>query len=804
VSYTRLSTTSRLYVVLISALGCAVLLYSVFDLYVNPVGYQWFVLAALTLLSGSITIRVPSVPATISVSETFVFTATLLFGPSAGTLIVALDGLVISLWLHRKSQAIYRTVFNTAAPAISIWTGAQLFYFISGARPLAIESTPILDLLPALAVLTIVYFMLNSWLMAIAVSCESPLTAPLIWRENFMWVSLSFFGGSSVAALLVSLNRQVTLGALTLIVPLLVISYLTFKSAMGRVEDANHHLEQLNRLYLSTIETLAMAIDAKDQITHGHIRRVQQYAIALARALGMRDEHQIRAIEAAALLHDMGKLAVPEYILNKPGRLTRAEFDKMKLHASVGADILSAIDFPYPVVPIVRHHHENWNGLGYPDGLRGTDIPMGARILAVVDCFDALTSDRPYRARLSVGEALAILSERRGSMYDPLVVDKFMAVYHELALDESDSLASKQAVFEITRASLGSLEAASASLPVQSAAVDSNSLLALYDMAQSLTINTTFCDAADMIAKHLRRVVPFELCVFFVYDKQQDCLIVAHAVGHGAPALTSARISLGERLSGWVAANKQTIVNSDPMLDLLEIYPTMSSALRAALVTPLTEDKNLVGVLALYADVANVFNEDHRRIIEVLAKQIAGFVYQSSAHESSRRALLTDAGTGLPNTEYLKRLFSSSGQFGGESFYPLTLLLLDIRKATGGAGCVQSVDERLAGNAATAIRRSLRGADILFRYGNNEFIVILTRTESSLADQIARRMVEATSCLPVTIASEEHAQIVVRVGGATAPGDGRALVDLVATARQRLELWTMADGPMPGWNVSVH
>ena len=209
--------------------------------------------------------------------------------------------------------------------------------------------------------------------------------------------------------LLVTYRQQIDFTALSVIVPLLVITYLTFRTSLGRLEDANRHVAQVNSLYLSTIETLAMAVDAKDQITHGHIRRVQVYAVELAQRLGVNDNRQLKAIEAAALLHDMGKLAIPEHILNKPGKLSAAEFETMKRHAAIGADLLSSIRFPYPVVPIVRHHHENWNGKGYPTGISGTDIPLGARILAVVDCFDALNSDRPYRPRLDPDEAFAIL-----------------------------------------------------------------------------------------------------------------------------------------------------------------------------------------------------------------------------------------------------------------------------------------------------------------------------------------------------------------------------------------------------------
>jgi len=426
-TFSRLDLGAQLFVGAIIVAGFVVIAHSVDALGTTPVTSQWFVLAALTLLSGSITIKLPRIDASISVSETFVFTSVLLFGTAAGTIIVTLDGLIISLWLWKRGIGIHKLLFNMTAPALSIWLAAQLFFFVSGVPPLTQEATHLSALLPGLLVFAVVYFLLNSGLMAAAVSFEEPSSPLEIWRHNFLWLSLSFLSGASVSILLVSISREINLTALALIVPLLIVSYLTYHTSMGRVEDANRHVDELNQLYLSTIETLAMAIDAKDQVTHGHIRRVQEYSVALAHQMGVDDEKLIKAIEAASLLHDMGKLAVPENILNKPGKLTRDEFEIMKTHSSAGADILASIEFPYPVVPIVRHHHENWDGTGYPDHLSGTDIPIGARILSVVDCFDALTSERPYRGKLSESEAIAILLERRGTMYDPLVVDVFIA-----------------------------------------------------------------------------------------------------------------------------------------------------------------------------------------------------------------------------------------------------------------------------------------------------------------------------------------------------------------------------------------
>jgi putative nucleotidyltransferase with HDIG domain len=398
--FLALPRSHRLYIGFITTAGAICLAVSLASLFRGEIPFQWLILAGLTALGASVPIRLYSIPVALSVSETFVFVSTILFGPAAGTLTVAIDAAVISFWSFKRSQRIYKVVFNVCALPLTIWLAAHLFFAASGLEPLATNSQRfhLSDVLWPLLLCTVAYFLLSSWLITIAISLERKISAFVIWKDNFAWISLNYFGGASIAALIVSFTNELgwtfALIIFTLL-PILAILWATYSRRVDRVQDANRHLVELNTLYVSTIETLAMAIDAKDQVTHGHIRRVQQYAVGLATHLGVNDEELIRAVEAAALLHDMGKLAIPEYILNKPGPLTPAEFERMKLHASIGADILSSISFPYPVVPIVRHHHENWDGTGYPDGLRAGQIPLGARILSVVDCYDALTSDRP-------------------------------------------------------------------------------------------------------------------------------------------------------------------------------------------------------------------------------------------------------------------------------------------------------------------------------------------------------------------------------------------------------------------------
>jgi diguanylate cyclase (GGDEF)-like protein/putative nucleotidyltransferase with HDIG domain len=782
---TSLPLAGRVYVTLVVLAGTAAVTESFYQLLTHPVDYRWALLAALTLISGSATVKLPSIQATISVSETFVFTSVLLFGAAAGTLTVGLDALVMSYWVARRKWELHRLLFNMAAPPLSIWVAANVFFAVAGVSPFVEQTTPIEigTLIAPLLLFTVIYFLLNSWLIAFAISFEQTIPASTIWRDNLLWLSLNYFGGASVAALLVGYTRSLNVTILV-IVPLLLVLYFTFKTALGRVEDANQHLEKVNRLYLSTIETLAMAIDAKDQITHGHIRRVQIYAVELAKAIGIRENPTIRAVEAAALLHDMGKLAVPEYILNKPGPLTPAEFEKMKLHASVGADILSSIDFPYPVVPIVRHHHENWNGTGYPAGLKGTDIPIGARVLSVVDCFDALTSDRPYRPRLPDSEAIKILLNRRGTMYDPLVVDTFVRIHPDINVTSPPVTTTRTALSAIAEASATAV-ANDQQEPFEDIASSSEEMLALYDLARGLTGQLDVADVADVIAKHLRRIVPASWCVFYLYSPDSDELVAAHATGENAGLAIGMRIPLGERLSGWVAANRQTIVNSDPVLDLGEIARSIQPRLRSCLGTALVVGDKLVGVLALYSAARSAFSEDHRRIVEVVARQVSRTIAQAVDFDRRRLSSMRDALTGLPNLEHLKQLISSEIADRKDPV-PLSLLLIDvdglksINEAYG-----RSVGDKVLGQVVEATRRSLRGADLLFRYGSDEFVALLTQTESHTAQTVASRIVQSVRAVKLRDIKPE-VPVSASIGIATAPTDGTNFDTLLRTAQARV------------------
>jgi putative nucleotidyltransferase with HDIG domain len=531
---------------------------------------------------------------------------------------VAVDCLAISYRLARNPLPVERLLFNAAAPPLAMWIAAHLFFLAAGSSPSSPERGSLDRVAPALLLAAGAYFLLNTFAVAIAIALHERTGVMRIWKAHFQELWLSFLGGAVAAGIVVYALQDGKYGAAVLGLPLLlaIVLHFAYRNVTGRAEDQFQHLAELNRLHLSTIESLAHAIDAKDAVTHSHIRRVQTVALLLARRIGLTDESQLKALEAAALLHDIGKLAVPEHILNKPGRLTPAEFERMKTHAAVGAEILAEVDFPYPVVPIVRHHHENWDGSGYPDGLSGENIPIGARILSVIDCFDALTSDRPYRGALTPRAAFDIIRERRGRMYDPALVDAFEEIYTTLETEGQAEPRRPQPRPAPSGPSTAELPASSIT-----------TVAAAFELGLNLAAARD-TDVAALVWRYLSRLPRVRSMVVYRLDGTREKLMATCAAGPDREVLRKVEIPLGERLSGWVAATGQSMVNADARLDLTDLAPH----LRSALAVPLRTGE-IVGVVAVYSDEADAFDDMLLHLVQAAAPALATADFQQASLE---------------------------------------------------------------------------------------------------------------------------------------------------------------------------
>jgi putative nucleotidyltransferase with HDIG domain len=589
------SRSVLIYVAAVSFLGAALLAKTFLELPHLTLTPWMALLCASTVIGGRFRVKVPGHPVTVSVPEVFVFGSILLYGPVPAVVTGAVDGLLISL--RMTNRRVYRTLFNVAEPAVSISSAGYAFFATQSLLAGWTGQGPSGLLLPSMAMAG-TYFALNSVLPTAAVALENSLPLGETWKKHALYLAMNYYAAASIAVLVFATEGG--LNVIGLIVPLLGLSYAAYKAVVNRFEDAERHVTEVEGLYRATVETLAIAVDAKDQVTHGHIRRVQRHTVAVARALGVSEPLELRALEAASLLHDVGKLAVPDYVLNKPGALTHSEFERMKQHAAKGAEILEAVDFPYAVVPIVRHHHEQWNGQGYPDGLAGEGIPFGARVLAVVDCFDAVTSDRPYRRKMSDVQGIDILRGRRGTMYDPRIVDAFISLIP--ALREEDRRIDPPPPADAVAAADAEGEAeASAIWPL------------------GVVIADVAMPSASAFTDQVRRLVPGAEACFFTPDKEGGELVVARATRAMPAAVMSLRVPIGEGLAGWVAVNRHTIVNSHADLDLGGDV-ARELGLGACTATPVFVLGELRGVVAVYLPAPKRFSEGEARAVGALAQ----------------------------------------------------------------------------------------------------------------------------------------------------------------------------------------
>jgi putative nucleotidyltransferase with HDIG domain len=559
----------------------------------DPIRYLSY--CAIAILASGMKVTLPGVSGTMSMNFLFV-----LIGISelslAETLVMGCLGIVVQSVVHVKHRLrLVQVLFNLASMACSIQISYGVYhspYLLSGKL-----EAPVKLLLAAAT-----YFVTNTLSIATVIAVTEGKRAGKVWRESYLWSFPNYLVGAAVAwivnAASVLLGWQTSL----LLMPILYVIYRSHSQYVNRLQDEamraeqlRSHAEEVAALHRRTIEVLALAIEAKDQTTHDHLERVEVYAIGVGKELGL-DEGQLEALRASALLHDIGKLAVPEYIISKPGKLTPEEFEKMKTHTVVGSEIVEQIRFPYPVAPIVRSHHEKWDGTGYPDGLSGEQIPIGARILSAVDCLDALASDRQYRRALPLDEAIKIVEAESGKAFDPKVVKILVRRYVELEhLATSGGAHEKPKLSTDMKIVRGDAPAAGFETTGRDLANFHRSI-----SAEDVLVGCTDRESAfSRLRKSIREAVHYDVLV--LYRKSGEHLTPEHLDGEDYRLFGSLEIPLGMGLSGWVAENAKSIVNGNPSVEPGYLNdPTKFSTLRSALAVPLESRGGVVGVLSLY------------------------------------------------------------------------------------------------------------------------------------------------------------------------------------------------------------
>jgi putative nucleotidyltransferase with HDIG domain len=612
---------ARLHIGVHVALGIAALLCGLSNWQSDdPLRFLSFVAAAV--LGSVLKVRLPGVTGAISVGALFVLVGIVnLSVPEA--LVVGLTSMLVQCtWRTTVRPKPIQVLFNVCVVAMAVYLTALVFTYT---RHYFLE--PI-----CLALLALTYFCANIFPIASIIGITEGKPIMAVWR-SYRWMLAYYVAGASLAWLIGTVPHAIQWELPIICLPLVYLVHRSNRTHLAQIEQEKQHVEDVNALQLRTIEALALAIDAKDHTTHDHLQRVQLYAVEIGKDLDLA-EADLDALTAAAVLHDIGKLAVPEYIISKPGKLTRAEFDKMKIHPVVGAEILERVDFPYPVVPIVRAHHEKWDGSGYPYGLKGEDIPIGARILAAVDCLDALASDRQYRRALPLDEAMARVAAEAGTSFDPTVVRALQARYQELEARAKASRPKTQPALsvniKITRGGAPAagfeVEAATNS-PAVHPVVRALGAIERRPMDMPDT-GFGFLRAQEALAVAAVRIQSLVGCdALAIYSCENDLVRPEFVTGEGARLLRSLRVPQGQGLVGWVAEVGRPILNGDPAVEPGLVPDRVAGfSLASALALPLLNSGRVVGVLALYRTEKDAFAADELVSLLELCPRVATIV----------------------------------------------------------------------------------------------------------------------------------------------------------------------------------
>ncbi|MGH9346105.1 MAG: bifunctional diguanylate cyclase/phosphohydrolase [Vicinamibacterales bacterium] len=729
---------------------------------------------------------------TMSVSYAVDFASLLLLGPNPTMLVAIASAWSQCTFRMKERNPVYRTLFSMACLCITVQAAGLAYLWLGGVPGHLGNDLP--SLAKPLVGAATTYFVFNTALIAIAISLSTHQPFIQIWNENFLWSAPSYFVGAGAAALATWALSATGFWLAPLTAAPLYLTYRTYKVYLGRIEDEQRHVQQVSDLHLATIEALALAIDAKDQTAQNHIRRVQVYAAGLARALGMADT-EIQGVKTAALLHDIGKLAVPEHILSKPGPLTQEEFQKIRIHPQIGAEIIGAVPFPYPVAPLILSHHERWDGKGYPAALKGDEIPLGARILSIVDYFDALTSDRPYHKAMSEDAALALLQQEASKALDPAVVDMFVRIlpqlrveaeHHEQRTVRKLSIADTPSVGPARPATGFSHEAAKSTV-FEDIALAHREIYALYEIAQAMGTSLGVSDTMALISSKLANLVPFSACSLFLFDETDDSLRCRFATGLDADVIQRLTVRSGQGLTGWVARNRRPLVNARPSADLEAAGADRPTMLQSALVCPLVFNERFIGTLTVYHTEPSFYRDDHRRLLDRVCEQAAAVIHNSIVFEQTQEDSLTDPLTGLPNTRFmfmhLTRELARADRLKSE----VSLLVMDLdsfKDINDNHG--HHVGDRALREVASVLRTAIRPYDICVRYAGDEFIVVLSGCGRDEAEHKRVEMQQTIDQVVFEVRPGKRVPLGISVGAAVFPHDGDTYEALLAQADSRM------------------
>lgn len=605
--FMHLPLASRLYIIFLGVAGAAATLFALSIPLTRDSDIVLAVFVAVAVATARMNVKIPFTHVHFSVDTAFVFAILMIYGLLPALMADAIGKFILSVGNIKKADS-FKVPFNVASGTLSVYAAYLAYYAFNFGQ----SNQMVVFLLPVIC-MTIAYYIVNTGTVALAICITENLNPATFWVKNFLPTGLAFLTSGSVATLLFILDLNGGALGFMVTIPVIVLIYFSQKIYTQKEEEAISHIEELERHHLSTIQSLSLAIDAKDEYTHGHVHRVRSYALGLAKKMGIEDEEQLKGISFSSLVHDIGKIAIPDAILNKPGKYSEREFLRMQIHPVVGAEILKSIPLPFPVEKIVRAHHEKWNGRGYPDGLSSTEIPFESRIMAVADVYDAIRSNRPYRPKMEKARAIDIMKKEKGVSLDPDLVDVFLEHLDEL---EVEAEKEENKIQDIVRASYAGMDFGEEEEEEDDALnrEAQRSLLLFNDLAHLLDSGLSLNEMFGRLTTSIGKVVPFSAVAVYLPDDDKLDLLPVFVEGKDDQNLKENTIRVNSGISGWVFTEGTPMVETPDHEEFSHIKPE-AIEYKTALAFPLICLNRPIGVVTLYSELPKHFKGEDQDLL---------------------------------------------------------------------------------------------------------------------------------------------------------------------------------------------